>query len=170
MTGLRNNLRAQKILEVVENNPGIHYSDLIKITGLTHGVTSHYLFRMEKMRLVRIRRDKRRTFIFTSKSPERLDNILIHLRRETAGRILAFLLREKAATFSEIRETSGKSPPTVSLLLTQLVEIDLVRRIPGITQKYELTNRELTLSAMETMKISKLDVMKDRFSDTFSFL
>ncbi len=170
MTEIRNNIRAQKILQLVEENPGIHYSDLIKIAGLAHGTLSHYLLRLEKMKLVRIRRDVGRTFIFTNKSPETLDNILIYLRKETAGRILAYLLHKKTAVFSEIREASGKSPSTVSLLLTQLVEINLVRRKPGIVQKYELVNRELVLHEMETMKVGKMDAIKDRFSDTFSFL
>ncbi|HZS74112.1 MAG TPA: helix-turn-helix domain-containing protein [Candidatus Nitrosotalea sp.] len=166
----RNNTRIQTIVKIVENNPGIHYSDLIKITGLTHGVTSHYLFRMERMKIIRIRRDSRRAFIFSNQSPLAFDNILIHLRKETAGMILAFLLEKKSSSFSEIRKMCGKSPSTVSLTLTHLIEQNLVRRIPGISQNYELADCNLTLKALDMINPRKFDSMKDRFADTFSFL
>jgi predicted transcriptional regulator len=166
----RNNVRVQAILEIVKNNPGIHYSELVRIVDLTHGVITHYLVRMEKMKQVRIKRDKRKAFIFLHNSSEKLDNILIHLRKETAGRIIAFLLDRKTATFLEIREVTRKSPSTVSLVLTQLVEINLVRRIPGVVHKYELVDLDLTLQAIESMKPSTTSTMKDRFSDTFFYL
>ena len=166
----RNGTRVQRILEVVENNPGIHYSDLIEITGLTHGVASHYLLRMERMKIVRINRDKRRAFLFSNQSPTILDNILIHLRKETTSRILTFLLEKKLATFSEIWGISRKSPSTISLTLTHLIETNLVKRIPGIVQNYELADYNLTLEALKMMKPTKFDTLKDRFSDTFSFL
>ncbi len=166
----RNNVRVQAILEIVKNNPGIHYSELVKMVDLTHGVITHYLVRMEKMKQVRIKRDKRKAFIFLHNSSEKLDNVLIHLRKETAGRIITLLLYRKTATFAEVRETSKKSPSTVSLVLTQLVEINLVRRIPGVVHKYELVDSDLTLQAIESMKSSITSTMKDRFSDTFSYL
>ena len=122
------------------------------------------------MKQVRIKRDKRKAFIFLHNSSEKLDNVLIHLRKETAGRIITLLLYRKTATFAEVRETSKKSPSTVSLVLTQLVEINLVRRIPGVVHKYELVDSDLTLQAIESMKSSITSTMKDRFSDTFSYL
>ena len=160
----------RKILSIVENNPGIHYSDLVKSTGLAHGVTSHYLSRMERMNLVRIKREKRKAFIFAGKSSDRLDDVLINLRRETAGRILGLLLDRKTATFSEIREAVGKSPSTVSYVLTQLIEVNLVKRLFGITQKYELAYYGSTMQAMGMVRTGRLDAAKDRFSDTFSYL
>lgn len=140
------------------------------MTGLTHGVTSHYLFRMERMKIIRIKRDNRRAFIFSNQSPSTFDSILINLRKETAGIILTFLLEKKSSSFSELRKASRKSSSTVSLTLTHLIEINLVKRIPGITQNYELVDRDLTVKALDMINPGKLDSMKDRFADTFSFL
>lgn len=166
----RNSARVHAILDIVKKNPGIHYSELVKMTNLTHGVVTHYLFRMEKMKMIRIKRDSRKAFVFLHQSPVKIDNILIHLRKETTGRILIFLLDKKTATFSEIRNITGKSPSTVSLALTHLIEINLVRRISGIIQKYELVDQIIALEAVESITPNTVDVIRDRFEDTFSYL
>lgn len=158
------------ILDIVSGNPGIRYSELVNMSGLTHGVISHYLYRMEKTGLVRITRSKRRTFIFSCGTEEALDNAVINMRKETTHKILLFLCSSNPATFREIREACGKSPSTVSISLTRLVETGLIRRVYGIVKKYELLNRDLALQALEKVRPGASDMVKDRFADTFSFL
>lgn len=165
-----NNPRVGEIIKLITMNPGIHYTDVVNRLDLAHGVVSHYLSQLERMKTIRLRRYKKKTFLFPNYFPEDLDYLTIHLRRETAGRIMMFLLDSKQASFSDIRRTIGKSPSTISITLTQLVEMNLIKRKPGVIATYELTDRKFTFKALELMRAGTLSSLKERFADTFSYL
>lgn len=164
------NIKAKKILESISLNPGICYNELKELTGYANGTLSHYLTQMKKEKKLYVKRTKRRTWFFLPQIDYTQIDQIIFLRKETSNRILLFLLAKETATFKEIQLEAKKSPSTVSLSLTRLIDSALVRRIPGIHPKYELINKNETYKAIKTIEPNLLDTLKDRFSDTFSYL
>jgi predicted transcriptional regulator len=155
-------------IEIISKNPGIGFTDLSRDSGLGNGVLSHYLSRMEKHIMIRVRQNnKRRLFFALDSSPEN-DMLLIYLRRETYRTILSFLQAKQNATFGEIVDEVKRSPSTVSLALTQLIRLNLISKSRR-DKKYEVTSPSLTKEAMQKINPTELDTLKDRFADTFSY-
>ncbi|MGI0010628.1 MAG: winged helix-turn-helix transcriptional regulator [Nitrosopumilaceae archaeon] len=162
------NPRVNKLLDIISGNPGMGFSDLARDSGLAHGVLSHYLSRMEKRVMIRVRQNNKRRLFFPLDSPPENDILLFYLRRETCRKILSFLLAKQSATFGEIVAEVKRSPSTVSLALTQLLRLKLVSK-SGINKKYEVASPSLTKEALQKTNPTELDTLKDRFADTFSY-
>jgi predicted transcriptional regulator len=46
--GFRNSSRQWNLQEIIENNPGIQFREIMRSSGLKNGVLSHYLRKLEK--------------------------------------------------------------------------------------------------------------------------
>lgn len=163
------NPRVNQILAILEEKPASRFTDLMQNSGLKNGVVSHYLKMMERIGLIRKRRIKNQFWYFTSTFNESRDLLFIHLRKETSKRVLVFLLNNKSVTFSQILKHVKKSPPTISFVLSNLLELKLIGLAPGIYKKYYLYDRETTATALKQIDPSLFDTMKDRFADAFSY-
>lgn len=174
MTRHRGLQRKQALLELVKKSPGIGFLEIKKISGYNNEAISHHLKNLEKEKAVRIRREKRKMWIFYSDIDSSDDIIRIYLRKETCMKILRFLSKKKVANFSQIKQTIGKSPSTTSVTLKMLIEKSLVKRkyIKNNTlfiPQYSLANPRKINKILKTIKTSQVDILKDRFADTFSF-
>ena len=145
------------------------FIDIQKNTGFGNGVLSYHLKVLEKQGAIRIKRGKRKIWIFGYDLDPTEDVLRIFLRKETCKNILVFLLEKETANFSQIKDVIRKSPSTTSLTLRMLTEKNLVRIIPGFPKQYSIEDREKTLQVLNTIKISHMDEFKDRFADTFSY-
>lgn len=164
------NPKSRKILETISENPGLCYNKLKEFTGYANGTLTHYLAKMERDKKLLVKRSKRRTWFFMPQTNNAQINQIIFLRKETSKRILLFLLEQGTANFKEIQKEAKKSPSTVSISLTHLIDFDLIQRIPGIRPKFKLTNKNETYKAIKTIEPNLLETLNDRFSDTFSYL
>lgn len=164
------NPKVKKILSIVTSNPGICYNELQENSGIPNGTLSHYVSSMVKDSKIIVKRTSRRSWFFLPDAKPSEINLIINLRKETGKKILSFLLLNGPSTFSDIQKSTIKAPATISLTITHLVELELVRRIPGTRPKYELTDRELTLECIKKIEPNTSDKLKERFVDTFSYL
>lgn len=163
------NPKVIKILQTISENPGVCYSVLLQKTGLQNGSLSNYLHHLEKDSKLLIVREKKRTWFFPKETDPQIIMPIIHLRKETASRILEFLLEKKEVNFSQIRNQIQKSPSTVSYTLTHLIEQGLIKRKSGFQVRYVLADEKSIRDSLEKINPSNLDLMKDRFADTFSY-
>lgn len=164
------NARVKKIMNLVTSNPGISYNELQENSGMPNGTLSHYLSRMTSDEKIIAKRTTRRAWFFLPETNPLEMELIINLRKETSKNILSFLLLNGISSFTEIQKSTQKAPATISLTITQLVEIGLIRRMPGTRPKYELAHKELTLNWIKRLEPNTIDVMKERFADTFSYL
>lgn len=164
------NPNVKKILAIVTSNPGICYKELQENSGMPNGTLSHYVSNMEKDSKIIVKRTARRTWFFPPETKSLEIEIIINLRKETSKNIFSFLLLNGASAFNDIQKYTKKAPATVSLTITHLVELGLIRRIPGTRPKYELAFSDLTFNWIKRMEPNTSDKLKDRFADTFSYL
>ena len=165
------NYKKKTILKLVESNPGVGFLDIQKETGYANGVLSHHLKTLEREDAIRIRRDKRKIWVFPLHLNPDEDNIRIHIRKETCKKIIEFLLEENKSNFIQIQKAIGKSPSTTSITLKMLIQNNVIIKIPGFPHEYALKDYDTTAQIMEmTKEISRTDLLKDRFADTFSYL
>lgn len=164
------NPKVKKILSIITSNPGICYNELQENSGIPNGTLSHYVSSMIKDSKIIVERTSRRSWFFLPDTNSSEINLIINLRKETGKKILSFLLLNGPSTFTEIQKSTIKAPATISLTITHLVELGIIRRIPETRPKYELTDRELTFECVKKIEPNTYDKLKDRFVDTFSYL
>ena len=161
--------KKKTILRLVQNDPGVGFIDIQKKTGYANGVLSHHLKILEKDDHVRIRRGKRKIWVFPSHLDSENDKIRIYIRKETCKRIIEFLLENDESSFVPIQKAIEKSPSTTSIMLKALVQNSIVKKTPGFPHRYSLLESKRILDVIDTVKVSKTDALKDRFADTFSY-
>lgn len=163
------NPRISRILEIIRKNPAISYRDIQKISGYPFGTLSNSLYNLEKDSKIIVKRFARRTHHFPLHIPSDEYPVLINLRKETAKKIIVFLAENKKGTYSDFRKCTNKSPPTISITLTNLIEEKIIKRIPDFQPYFILDNPQFIQNILTKISPSNTDKMKDRFADTFSY-
>lgn len=163
------NPRVSNLLRIISESPGLTFTEIMRRSGLANGVLSHYLGNMEKRAMIRSKKGRKMTWYFLPHDPIEEDSIIISLRKETSKNILTFLLTKKLATFVEVTRAAKKSPPVVSITLSQLQDLGLIKVTNGFVKKYEVANPDTIMRLSEKIDSTMFEKIKDRFEDTFSY-
>ena len=118
--------REEMIFSEIKNNPGIRFRELMKKVGITNGVMSHYLRKLEENESVWIERTPRVTRFYSSDLSEDEAKLVKRLRQETPKKILVTLVENDQLTFQELVAKICKSPSTTSFYLSQLVKENII--------------------------------------------
>ena len=136
----KNPHRVLSILNTISRNPGISFRDVLRISGLTNGVISHYLNQLQKKGLIQVRRNKRKIWLFTSEVPGEEMNLIIHLRNDTSRAIVSSLLDDRCVTFYDLTKMINRCPASISIRLSRLVRDGFVKKTEGPHGAYFLKN------------------------------
>jgi predicted transcriptional regulator len=162
--------RVEQIVHLVNANPGIRYSEIMRETGLKNGVLSHHLSKIEQAGRIIIERTPRVARIYPCGTSQQESTIIKNLRNATTQRILVALLEEDL-TFKELVGRAKKSQGTVSLSLKKLCEEGIVRRkLDDGLSVFQLTNKSLLDSLIDKHKPSFIENSANNISDIFSSL
>ena len=118
--------REEMVFSEIKNNPGIRFRELMKKVGITNGVMSYYLQKLEQSESVWIERTPRVTRFYSSDLSEDEAKLVKRLRQETPKKILVALVENDQLTFKEIVLKIAKSPSTTSFYLSQLVKENII--------------------------------------------
>ena len=118
--------REELIISEIKSNPGIRFRELMKKVGITNGVMSYYLRKLEENESVWIERTPRVTRFYSSDLSEDEAKLVKRLRQETPKKILVALVQNDQLTFKEIVLKIAKSPSTTSFYLSQLVQENII--------------------------------------------
>ncbi|MCS6768246.1 MAG: winged helix-turn-helix transcriptional regulator [Candidatus Nitrosocaldus sp.] len=158
MSNIRNT-----ILEYITRNPGIRYRELLRLLGLTNGVLSYHLYRLENERLIRIERDGGITRYYTSDVDGEEANVLGMLRIPTARRILSYMLEsDNPCTLDELAFMLDKAPSTIFWHMKRLVEKGLVDKHEN---RYTLRSKQLVASVLARYREQLVERVADNYAD-----
>ncbi len=162
--------RVEQIVYLVNERPGIRYSEIMRETGLKNGVLSHHLSKIEQAGRIIIERTPRVARLYPCGMPQQESIIIKNLRSPTAQKILSTLL-EKDLKFKELVSRTKKSQGTVSLCLKVLCEEGIVhRKLENSISVFQLTNKPLLDSLIEKHRLSFIENSANNISDIFSSL
>ena len=132
--------RVALLTDIIYNNPGLHFSEIIRISGIKNGVLTHYIKKLESQGTIKIQREKRKTIFFSPRiNPEEI-TIIKFLRRDTSREIL-FMWLDEELQFKQLEKNLGKSPSTLSHNLRKLIQDDLIlAKLDGSLKKYFIKN------------------------------
>lgn len=155
----------KRIYEAVRQNPGVHFRELQRLTGMPIGVLSYHLDYLANRGLLTV--DKRESFTryFPGGQLGRDEQQMLGaLRQEIPRGIILFLLMNPGATHGEVLESFTISGGTLSYHIKKLVSRGLI--------EVDKAGRESRMTVIEPDKVSDLLIVYrrsflDRLVDEF---
>ena len=158
--------RDLQIQQIIEQNPGIQFREIMRTSGLKNGVLSHYLGKLEKNGIIKVMRGPRQVRFFPPQITDDESIVIKALRKQTPRDLLLALISDDGLEFSQLVTEVKKSPSTVSLYLSQLVEDGLVEiKITNLKKRYHIKARELVDRLIEDYRPGPLEKPASGFED-----
>lgn len=124
---IKGEIRHNKILELINKNPGLNFRDIMRITGFKNGVLSYYVKKLEKKNKVTVIRRIGNTRFFPACAKESELILLEMLRRPTPYEIILQLEQNiDGLTMNQIVENSKKAQSTISTYLQLLLSKKII--------------------------------------------
>jgi len=158
--------RDSEIQQIIEQNPGIQFREIMRSSGLKNGVLSHYLGKLEKNGIVKVIRGPRQARFYPPRITEDESIVIKALRKQTPRDLLLALIKDDGLEFSQLVREVKKSPSTVSLYLSQLVEDGLVEiRLVQLKKRYHIKARDTIDKLIEDYRPGFLEKPTSGFED-----
>ena len=158
--------RDSQIQKIIEKNPGIQFREIMRSSGLKNGVLSHYLDKLERNGVIKAHRGPRQARFYPPQITEDESIVIKALRRQTPRDLLLALVKEDGLEFPQLVKEVNKSPSTVSLYLSQLVDDGLVEtKVVQLKKRYHIKARDLIDKLVEDYRPSLLEKPTSGFED-----
>jgi predicted transcriptional regulator len=117
----------EKIIQFVNEIPGIRYRELLRITGVSNGVLSYHLNLLDNSGKVHVHRVNNRVTRYFSHDVSNLEsNYIGLLRQSTTRKIILYMLESGPCGFNDIVVYTKKVPSTVSWYLSKLKDSNII--------------------------------------------
>jgi len=160
--------REEKIVSEIRNNPGIRFRELMNIVGITNGVLSYYVSKLEKVGNIQVQRKSGVSRFFMSDLSEDERQLTKYLRMTTPKKILVVLLKYKVSTFKQIVEEIKMSPSTTSFYLKKLVEDEIITVHTFTPKKYTLVKKTQIENLISEYHPDLVTIASANLEDIFS--
>ena len=158
--------RDLRIQQIIEQNPGIQFREIMRSSGLKNGVLSHYLGKLEKNGIIKVTRGPRQSRFYPPQITEDESLVIKALRKQTPRDLLLALIKEDGLEFSQLVKEVKKSPSTVSLYLSQIVDDGLVEiRLVSLKKRYYIKARDVIDKLIENYRPSLFEKPTSGFED-----
>ena len=118
----------ERIIQFVNDFPGIRYRELLRITGVSNGVLSYHLNLLDNSGKVRVHRVNNRVTRYFSHDVSLAESNSVGLLRQTTTRkIIIYILESGPCGFNGIVKYTKKVPSTVSWHLSRLKDANIIK-------------------------------------------
>lgn len=157
----------REIYQVVADNPGIHFRDVLGRLEYAQGTVQYHLRDLVEADLIEEDDDGKFTRYYPAGEFDEVDRAVIGaLRREYARRIVAHLVTDGPLSTSQIADRLDRSPSTVSWHLSKLADAGLVEgQRDGRSINYSLTDPDRVSYLYTVYRKSLKDAVVDRLFD-----
>tara|TARA_B100001750_G_scaffold202539_1_gene177870 strand:- start:63 stop:644 length:582 start_codon:yes stop_codon:yes gene_type:complete len=162
--------RKETILQIVQDNPGIRFNEIMRISNIRNGTLSHYVKKLEDEASIELERTPRVTRLYPAGIGSQEAKICKYLTIESQKKLIMFLLEKKTATSVEIREFLKKSPSVVSVNLNELFREKIIEKKYDIpSNKFSLKNPEEIRGIMNEYYPILIDKLTGNITEMFDF-
>ncbi|MHA1292066.1 MAG: hypothetical protein ACTSQJ_05295 [Promethearchaeota archaeon] len=141
-----NNPKLMKILNFIENNPGIHARDekIEKMLGITRTPFLKHIITLQRFNLIRTKKIGKTLHYFKANVPENLDKYKVIFMNPLIPQIIEEFFKDEAIPISKIGEKLDRYAGTIQYHIKKLKELNLIRATKNqLGKKIHLINIEL---------------------------
>lgn len=153
------------LLRHIEENPGVRYRELLRMTRLVNGVLTYHLAALEKADVIKVDRQSRMTRYYPVTVSDSESAILKFVRHGPVRQIVLFILDHDLCTFGEIVNHTKKAPSTVSSHLKRLKEAGIISIRYGEYQLYRLAEKDLVAEVLSKYRASFVDRVVENYAE-----
>ena len=125
-------MRKDAVIDLIKKIPGVSYNEIVRETGLSNGVISHYLIKLMESGEVEKEGIKRGKY-FLKNIPKKDRKMITLLRNNTNNDIFRLLIENlnnnTISTQNEISKIVNKSASTISVSLKDLQRNNIIERV-----------------------------------------
>ena len=125
-------MRKDTVIDLIKKRPGVSYNEIVRETGLSNGVISHYLIKLMESGEVEKEGIKRGKY-FLRNVPKKDRKMITLLRNNTNNDIFKLLIKNfdsnTISTQNEISKKVKKSASTISVSLKDLQRNNIIERV-----------------------------------------
>jgi predicted transcriptional regulator len=159
-----------KLLQYINENPGIRYRELLRLTCIANGVLAYHLAVLEKSQQIKVNRSKKSkiTRYYPINIPAEESEILGYIRSNRVRQIILFILEHDLCTFDELIEHTKKAGSTISWHLKRLKDAGIISIHYGhgeYPQLYKLTNRDIVAETVYKYKETLVDKVVNNYTE-----
>ena len=163
--------RDSQIQQIIEQNPGIQFREIMRSSGLKNGVVSHYLRKLEKSGVINVNRGPRQSRFYPLHITQEEAIVIKALRNQTPRDLLLALIMQDGLEFSQLVNEVKNSPSTVSLYLSQLVKDGLIiTKGISLKKKYHIKATEIVDKFIEDYRPTTIEKATSGYEDIFNSL
>jgi predicted transcriptional regulator len=158
----------EKIIQFVNDFPGIRYRELLRMTGISNGVLSYHLNLLDSSGKVRVHRVNNRVMRYFSHDVSTVkSNVIGLLRQSTTSKIFLFIMEYGPCEFHGIVNYTKKVPSTVSWHLSRLKDANIIEvRKQNELNYYEVKVYKIVLqNLLNKYKTSFTDQIVEDYTD-----
>ena len=155
------------IIDIIEANPGIKFSEIMRETGLKNGVLSYQLRKLEDSGSVKTERTLGTTRYYPLGMNDEESSIIKHLRQKRFHIVMVLLYENPRLSFQNIVAMSKLSSSSVSIVLSKLVSEGIVN-VAFVKRKkfYDIDKKNIIKNMIEIYHNSILNNTVSRHSST----
>ena len=146
-------MRKDTVIDLIRKTPGVSYNEIVRETGLSNGVISHYLIKLMESGEVEKEGIKRGKY-FLKNVPKKDRKIIILLRNNTNNDIFKLLIKNfnsnTISTQNEISKKVNKSVSTISVSLKDLQRNNIIERV--IMNKHSKISSDIGFKILDGKK------------------
>jgi predicted transcriptional regulator len=158
-----------KLIRYINEQPGIRYRELLRLSGLSNGVLTYHITNLEKSRQIIVDRNNKTktTRYYSNYIPAEETDIIGCIRNNSARQIILFILDHDSCTFNEIIEYTKKAPSTISWHLKRLKAAEVISILyTGHCQHiYKVRNFESVTNVLSKYKESFTDKIVNNYTE-----
>ncbi len=153
----------KRVYDLVVQNPGVHLREIERQTNLPLGVVRYHLDRLQREGLIEPKEDRYfKRFFPRNRIPNVPTETFSVLRQESLRRLVLLLLNDPGATHQNLKNLLGVPASTLSMYLSILLKMNVVRREKrGRENLYFIVDEESVMKVLLVYRPSFLDKLVD---------
>jgi len=153
------------ILDCVDENPGIHFNELVRSVSLATGQVQYHMYGLLEEGDIDDADLYGRTHYYPTEYPERDRGAVALLRRETAREVVLYVVKNGESRPDGVADELGIARSTLEWHVGRLVEQGLVEKRHGDDRRVSLTavDEKRTAEMLSDISPSLSDRLVDRF-------
>ena len=132
-----------KLLQIISENPGIHFREIQRISGMAIGQTEYHLYQLERSEKVMIREDgKNRRYFIPDQGSLMERKIIFYLRSPYSSTIIQNLIRQGEVDSSRIiKGRRSKQQKIMNAVQDMVKEGIILRKVVDGIDRISLADR-----------------------------